>query len=108
MRRRHLFASGYAGPVRWNSGGPGHHVHDHQFPGRHHLGNVYRGGGKTRHLADKLGGTLQNDILKEYIAQKEFIFPPEPSMRLVTDTIEFGTRRAAQMEHDFHFGLPHS
>jgi methylmalonyl-CoA mutase N-terminal domain/subunit len=39
-----------------------------------------------------LGGTLQNDILKEYIAQKEFIFPPEPSMRLVTDTVEFGTR----------------
>lgn len=39
-----------------------------------------------------LGGTLQNDILKEYIAQKEFIFPPEPSMRLVTDTIEFGTQ----------------
>jgi methylmalonyl-CoA mutase N-terminal domain/subunit len=41
----------------------------------------------------KLGGTLQNDILKEYIAQKEFLFPPEPSMRLVTDTIEFGTRQ---------------
>jgi methylmalonyl-CoA mutase N-terminal domain/subunit len=40
-----------------------------------------------------LGGTLQNDILKEYIAQKEFLFPPEPSMRLVTDTIEFGTRQ---------------
>jgi len=40
----------------------------------------------------KLGGTLQNDILKEYIAQKEFIFPPRPSMRIVTDTIEFGTR----------------
>lgn len=41
---------------------------------------------------EKLGGTLQNDILKEYIAQKEFIFPPQPSMRLVTDTIEFGTK----------------
>ncbi len=40
----------------------------------------------------KLQGTLQNDILKEFIAQKEFIFPPEPSMRLVTDTIEFGTQ----------------
>jgi methylmalonyl-CoA mutase N-terminal domain/subunit len=39
-----------------------------------------------------LSGTLQNDILKEYIAQKEFIFPPAPSMRLVTDTIEFGAR----------------
>src|SRR5579885_1117456 len=41
---------------------------------------------------EKLGGTLQNHILKEYIAQKEFLFPPEPSMRLVIDTIEFGTR----------------
>jgi methylmalonyl-CoA mutase N-terminal domain/subunit len=39
-----------------------------------------------------LEGTLQNDILKEFVAQKEFLFPPEPSMRLVTDTIEFGTR----------------
>ena len=40
----------------------------------------------------RLSGTIQNDILKEYIAQKEYIFPPRPSMRLVTDTIEFGTR----------------
>nr|HID13843.1 methylmalonyl-CoA mutase [Anaerolineae bacterium] len=40
----------------------------------------------------ELGGTIQNDILKEYIAQKEYIFPPEPSMRLVTDTIEFGSK----------------
>jgi methylmalonyl-CoA mutase N-terminal domain/subunit len=39
-----------------------------------------------------LEGTTQNDILKEFIAQKEFLFPPEPSMRLVTDTIEFGTK----------------
>jgi methylmalonyl-CoA mutase N-terminal domain/subunit len=36
-----------------------------------------------------VGGTLQNDILKEYIAQKEYIFPPEPSMRLVVDSIEY-------------------
>ena len=40
----------------------------------------------------KLGGTIQNDILKEYIAQKEYIFPPHPSMRLVTDTVEYGTK----------------
>jgi methylmalonyl-CoA mutase N-terminal domain/subunit len=39
-----------------------------------------------------LGGTIQNDILKEYIAQKEFIFPPKPSMRLVVDTFEFGSK----------------
>ncbi len=40
-----------------------------------------------------LSGTLQNDILKEYIAQKEYIYPPEPSLRLVIDTIEFGAQR---------------
>jgi methylmalonyl-CoA mutase, N-terminal domain len=39
-----------------------------------------------------LEGTTQNDILKEFVAQKEFLFPPEPSMRLVVDTIEFGTK----------------
>src|SRR5712672_1660891 len=39
-----------------------------------------------------LSGTLQNDILKEYIAQKEYIYPPEPSMRLVIDTFEFAVK----------------
>ena len=38
---------------------------------------------------DKLGGTLQNDMLKEYIAQKEWIYPPEPSMRIITDMIAY-------------------
>ena len=41
----------------------------------------------------QLSGTLQNDILKEYIAQKEYLYPPAPSMRLVVDTLEFGARR---------------
>jgi methylmalonyl-CoA mutase N-terminal domain/subunit len=45
--------------------------------------------GVSRNL---LAGTLQNDILKEFIAQKEFLYPPDPSMRLVVDTIEFGSR----------------
>ena len=40
----------------------------------------------------QIGGTLQNDILKEYLAQNEYIFPPEPSMRLVVDTVEFATQ----------------
>ena len=40
-----------------------------------------------------IGGTIQNDILKEYIAQKEYIYPPGPSMRLVIDTFEFGARQ---------------
>jgi methylmalonyl-CoA mutase N-terminal domain/subunit len=41
----------------------------------------------------RLDGTIQNDILKEYIAQKTYIFPPRPSMKLIVDTIEFGTKR---------------
>jgi methylmalonyl-CoA mutase N-terminal domain/subunit len=41
----------------------------------------------------KISGTTQNDILKEYIAQKEYIFPPQPSMRLVVDTIVFGSHQ---------------
>ncbi len=41
---------------------------------------------------ERLRGTIQTDILKEYIAQKEYIFPPEPSMRLVTDMVEFCSR----------------
>lgn len=45
---------------------------------------------------EQLRGTIQNDILKEYIAQKEYIFPPEPSMRLVTDTVEYGTHHLPQ------------
>lgn len=41
---------------------------------------------------DKIGGTIQNDILKEYIAQKSWIFPPEPSMRLIVNTVEYCTK----------------
>lgn len=43
-------------------------------------------------VRSSLSGTLQNDILKEYIAQKEFLYPPRPSMRLVTDVIEYAAR----------------
>ena len=45
---------------------------------------------------NKLRGTLQNDILKEYIAQKEYIYPPKESMRIITDMIEFSTREVPQ------------
>jgi methylmalonyl-CoA mutase N-terminal domain/subunit len=43
-------------------------------------------------LQTDIGGTIQNDILKEYIAQKSWLFPPEPSMKLIIDTFEFGTK----------------
>jgi len=49
--------------------------------------------GEAMHVPQaRLGGTTQNDILKEYIAQKEFLYPPRPALRLVTDTIEYATR----------------
>ncbi len=41
---------------------------------------------------DRIGGTIQNDMLKEFIAQKTFMLPPEPSMKLISDTVEFGTK----------------
>jgi methylmalonyl-CoA mutase N-terminal domain/subunit len=41
---------------------------------------------------DKIGGTIQNDMLKEFVAQKTFMLPPEPSIRLISDTVEFGTQ----------------
>jgi methylmalonyl-CoA mutase N-terminal domain/subunit len=44
----------------------------------------------------KLRGTIQNDILKEYIAQKTYIFPPKPSMKLIVDTFEFGSDHVPQ------------
>jgi len=49
-------------------------------------------GSASRVPFSRLGGTTQNDILKEYIAQKEFLYPPRAALRLVTDTIEFATR----------------
>ena len=45
---------------------------------------------------DQLRGTIQNDILKEYIAEKTYIFPPRPSMKLVVDTLEFGSKNVPQ------------
>ncbi|MFX1349080.1 MAG: methylmalonyl-CoA mutase [Promethearchaeota archaeon] len=51
---------------------------------------------KQGHTPDQLRGTIQNDILKEYIAQKSWIFPPEPSMRIIVDTIEYCTKHVPQ------------
>ena len=56
---------------------------------------------------DQLRGTIQNDILKEYIAQKEWIFPPEPSMRLCVDMIEYCARARAALAPGLDLRLPH-
>ena len=54
-----------------------------------------------------LSGTIQNDILKEFIAQKEYIFPPRPSMRLITDVFEFCAEGSAEVEHDLGERVSH-
>jgi len=57
------------------------------------LWGMYLLTGESRGVAPaQMGGTTQNDILKEYIAQKEFLYPPRPALRLVTDTIEYATQ----------------
>jgi len=58
---------------------------------------MYLAVAQERNIAFKeLRGTLQNDILKEYIAQKEYIYPPRPSMRIITDMIEYCTNEVPQ------------
>ena len=55
----------------------------------------------------QVSGTLQNDILKEYIAQKEYIYPPRPSMRLITDQFAFAAERVPRWNTISISGLPH-
>ncbi len=55
-----------------------------------------------------IAGTTQNDILKEYIARGTYIFPPRPSMRLVTDVFEFCAAELPRVEHHLHLRLPHA
>ena len=57
--------------------------------------------------ADKLGGTIQADILKEYIAQKEWCFPVDPAMRLLGDMMEWCTRNMPRWHPVSHLRLPH-
>ena len=71
--------------------GASHDLDDDQQRGTDRARHVRRRGRRRRHRARRLGGTIQNDILKEYQAQKEYVFPPRPSLRLVSDTIRFCT-----------------
>ena len=57
---------------------------------------------------EKITGTVQNDILKEYAARGTYIFPPRPSMRLVTDLFAYCRDQPAQLEHDLDLRLPHA
>ena len=92
VRRGHRFARRHGDSLRRHRSGKNHHLDDHQFA-RLGLWAMYLVVAEKQG-ADwkKISGTIQNDILKEYIAQKEYIYPPAPSMRLVIDTFEFGSK----------------
>ena len=93
VRRRRQQPGRHGGPARRPAARPRLDVDDDQLAGRADLGDVHRRGREGGRIRGRRSrARLQNDILKEFVAQKEFLFPPEPSMRLVTDTIEFGTR----------------
>jgi methylmalonyl-CoA mutase len=58
--------------------------------------------------ARELSGTIQNDILKEFMVRNTYIYPPEPSMRIVADIIEYTARRDAEVQLDLDLRLSHA
>ena len=93
VRRGDFVAGRHGDAVRGNPAGRRHCFDDHQLARIDPMGDVPGGRGEARRRLGAAVGHAQNDILKEYIAQKEYIYPPRPSMRLVTDSIEFATQR---------------
>ena len=57
--------------------------------------------------AAKIGGTIQNDLLKEYVARGTYIYPPRPSMRIITDIFAYCREQRPEVEHDLDLRLPH-
>ena len=57
--------------------------------------------------ASAISGTIQNDLLKEYIARGTYVYPPKPSMRIITNIFEYCSAARAEVEHDLDQRLPH-
>ena len=57
---------------------------------------------------DKLAGTIQNDILKEFMVRNTYIYPPEPSMRIISDIFAYTSREDAEVQLDLHLRLSHA
>ena len=94
--------------VRRHSAGQGLDQHDHQRAGGGAAGDVHRRRPGARASPEsQLRGTVQNDILKEYIARGTYIFPPQPSMRLITDLFAYCSEHVPQLEHHQHQRLSH-
>ena len=88
--------------------GQGLHLDDDQRDGRHSARDVRRGGGGAGRVPrSALQGTIQNDILKEFIARGTYIYPPEPSLRLIVDVFRFVSDEAHEVQSHLDLGLPH-
>ena len=92
--RRDLEPRRHGGAVRRHSARQGVDVDDDQRPGDHPLGFYIAAAEKQGVSSDKLRGTIQNDILKEYMAQHAWCFPIEPALRLIVDCFEWGAKHA--------------
>ena len=91
--RLHRLAGRHGAALPRHSAGPGHHVDDHQLHRRHSAVALCAGRAKARvPICKKLSGTIQNDILKEYIARGTYIYPPRPAMRIITDLFAWAGR----------------
>ena len=90
--RCHRLDRRHGGAVRRHPARSRVHVDDHQFDGHHPVGDVRRPCRTAGVVAGRLSGTVQNDILKEYLARGTYIYPPQASLRLVTDIFAFCER----------------
>ena len=107
-RRRHRLARRHAAAARRPAARQGHDVDDDQLDGGDPAAALRAGGrGAGRRRASQLGGTIQNDILKEYIARGTYIYPPRPSMRIITDIFAYCQRAHPAVEHHLDLRLPH-
>jgi methylmalonyl-CoA mutase len=86
-RRGHRFGGGHEDPVRSDPLERDVGFHDHERRRAAHSGHVHRGRRRAGRAQEQLTGTIQNDILKEYLTRNTYIYPPVPSMRIVADII---------------------
>ena len=83
-------------------------VDDHERRGAADHGALHRRGRRTGRAAEKLAGTIQNDILKEFMVRNTYIYPPEPSMRIISDIFAYTSREHAEVQLDLDFRLSHA
>ena len=57
---------------------------------------------------EQLSGTIQNDILKEFMVRNTYIYPPTPSMKIIADIFEYTSKKNAKIQLDFYIGLPYA